>query len=132
MAAHRYRQRLARGEAPEDLAHEGRDQPFAIAASTFKLDNLVMLVDCNGIQADGLIFVNIEPVANKWRSFGWDTCEIDGNDMGALCNALIRARPKDGKPKAIIMRTVPGKGVLRVADNEWALLSAELDGGRHG
>jgi transketolase len=130
-------------EISDGELQEGSTWEAAIAATTFKLDNLVMLVDCNGIQADGLIFVNIEPVANKWRSFGWDTCEIDGNDMGALCNALIRARPKDGKPKAIIMRTVPGKGVptlenrerkhfLRVADNEWALLSAELDGGRHG
>ncbi len=130
-------------EISDGELQEGSIWEAAIAATTFKLDNLVLFVDCNGIQADGPVFVNIEPVANKWRSFGWDTCEIDGNDMSALCSAMIRARARDGKPKAIVMRTIPGKGVptlenrerkhfLRVADEEWDALSRELDGGRRG
>ena len=110
----------------------------SMSADTFRLDNLVACIDCNGIQADGEIVVSIEPVANKWRAFGWDTCEIDGNDMAALMAALARARGHDGRPKAIVLRTTPGKGIstlenrerkhfLRVNDNEWAALSAELD-----
>lgn len=47
------------------------------------------LIDCNGIQADGAIVLDMEPVADKWRAFGWQTQEIDGNDMEALVAALI-------------------------------------------
>ena len=124
---------LSDGELQEGSTWEG-----AFAAATFKLDNLVALIDCNGIQADGAIHVQIEPVAEKWRSFGWDTTEIDGNDMAALIAAFDGARAVDGKPKAIVLRTTPGKGVpgierrerahfVRIADNEWAALSKELE-----
>ena len=125
-------------ELSDGELQEGAVWEAAMSADTFRLDNLVACIDCNGIQADGEIVVNIEPVANKWRAFGWDTCEIDGNDMAALMAALARARGHDGRPKAIVLRTTPGKGIptlenrerkhfLRVNDNEWAALSAELD-----
>ena len=84
-----------------------------MAASHFGLDNLVALVDCNGIQADGPVVLDIEPVADKWRAFGWDATEIDGNDMAAIVGALMLARAANGKPKAIVLRTLPGKGVAR-------------------
>jgi hypothetical protein len=59
-----------------------------MSASSFGLGNLVALIDCNGIQADGAIVLDIEPVADKWRAFGWRTREIDGNDMAAITSAL--------------------------------------------
>jgi transketolase len=89
-----------------------------MAAGHFGLDGLVALVDCNGIQADGPVVINIEPVADKWRAFGWDTVEIDGNDMTAVVGALMLARNSNGKPKAIVLRTLPGKGVPRIENSE--------------
>lgn len=127
-------------EISDGELQEGAIWEAAFCASTYKLDNLVLFADCNGIQADGEVFANIEPVAAKWRAFGWDTVEVDGNDMDALTAALIRARTRDGKPKAIILRTTSGKGVrtletrerkhfLRVGEEEWEKLGAELDEG---
>jgi transketolase len=80
----------------------------------------------------------MEPVADKWRAFGWATAEIDGNDLGAIVGALRDARAVDGKPKAIVLRTLPGRGVpslearekahfVRVDPDEWATLVAEFE-----
>ena len=83
-----------------------------MAGASFRLDNLVALIDCNGIQADGAVVLDMEPVAEKWRAFGWDTQEIDGNDIGAIVDALhAGARRRAAGPKAIVLRTLPGKGV---------------------
>ena len=81
-----------------------------MSASHFRLDGLVALVDCNGIQADGPVVLDMEPVADKWRAFGWDVTEIDGNDMNAIVGALMLARAENGKPKAIILRTLARQG----------------------
>ena len=89
-----------------------------MSASHFKLDGLVALIDCNGIQADGPVVLDMEPVADKWRAFGWGVSEVDGNDMEALVAALAWARARDGRPKAIILRTLPGKGVPRIEASE--------------
>ena len=89
-----------------------------MAASHFRLDSLVALIDCNGIQADGPVVLDMEPVADKWRSFGWETHEIDGNDMVAVTGALASARSANGRPKAIVLRTLPGKGVPRIETSE--------------
>ena len=90
-----------------------------MSASHFGLDGLVALIDCNGIQADGPVVLDMEPVADKWRAFGWETSEIDGNDMAAIVAALLLARaPRDGRPKAIVLRTLPGKGVPRIETSE--------------
>lgn len=121
---------------------EGSTWESAMGGATFRVDNLVALIDCNGIQADGPVMVAIEPVADKFRAFGWDTREIDGNDMAALVEALEASRAKDGRPKAIVLRTKPGFGVptllnrppshfLRVSDEDWADLMAELEA-HHG
>jgi transketolase len=125
-------------EISDGELQEGSTWEAAMSAKTFDLDNLVLFVDCNGVQADGPVKVAIEPVANKFRAFGWDTTEIDGNDMAAICAALVRARAADGQPKAIILRTIPGKGIpslevrerkhfMRVGKDEWARLSKELE-----
>ena len=89
-----------------------------MAGTHFGLDGLVALVDCNGIQADGAVVLDMEPIADKWRAFGWQTAEIDGNDMEAIVEALREARAASGRPKAIVLRTQPGKGVPRIETSE--------------
>lgn len=117
---------------------EGSTWEALMSGGSFGLDNLVALIDCNGIQADGKIVIDIEPVAEKCRAFGWDVQEIDGNSMDAIVAALRAARAKNGKPKAIVLRTLPGKGVptlekrekahfVRVEANEWDQFDRELE-----
>lgn len=107
-------------ELSDGEMQEGATWEAAMAASHFGLDGLVALVDCNGIQADGPMVLDMEPVADKWRAFGWHTQEIDGNDMAAIVAALAAARRRDGEPKAIVLRTLPGKGVPRIERSEKA------------
>jgi transketolase len=105
-------------ELSDGEMEEGSTWEAAMSAGHFGLDRLVALVDCNGIQADGPIVIDIEPVADKWRAFGWQTIEIDGNDMSAIVCALMLARNANGRPKAIVLRTLPGKGVPRIETSE--------------
>jgi transketolase len=105
-------------ELSDGEMEEGATWEAAMSAGHFGLDGLVALIDCNGIQADGPVVINIEPVADKWRAFGWDTVEIDGNDMNAIVGALMLARNANGRPKAIVLRTLPGKGVPRIETSE--------------
>jgi transketolase len=107
-------------ELSDGELQEGSTWEAAMAASHFHLDRLVAIVDCNGIQADGPIVLNIEPVAEKWRAFGWETAEIDGNNMRQIVDALEAARKPLNKPKAIIARTLPGKGVTSIENCEKA------------
>jgi len=105
-------------ELSDGEMQEGSTWEAAMSASHFGLDGLVALIDCNGIQADGPVVLDMEPVADKWRAFGWDVSEIDGNDMDAILGALRFARGGGGKPKAIVLRTLPGKGVSRIETSE--------------
>ena len=105
-------------ELSDGEMQEGSTWEAAMSASHFKLDGLVALIDCNGIQADGPVVLDMEPVAGKWRAFGWETSEIDGNDMAAVVGALAGARERNGRPKAIVLRTLPGKGVPRIETSE--------------
>jgi transketolase len=105
-------------ELSDGEMQEGSTWEAAMSASHFQLDGLVALVDCNGIQADGPVVLDMEPVADKWRSFGWETFEIDGNDMHAVVATLASARQRNRKPKAIVLRTLPGKGVRRIEQSE--------------
>ncbi len=105
-------------ELSDGEMQEGSTWEAAMSASHFRLDGLVALVDCNGIQADGPVVLDMEPVAAKWSGFGWETFEIDGNDMVAVVKALSDARVRNGKPKAIVLRTLPGKGVRRIETSE--------------
>jgi transketolase len=127
-------------ELSDGEMQEGSTWEAAMAGGHFRLDNLVALIDCNGIQADGAVVLNMEPVADKWRAFGWDTVEIDGNDMAQVVNALHYARNRNSRSKAIVLRTTPGKGVstlehrerahfVRVDANEWDALAKELEHG---
>jgi transketolase len=125
-------------ELSDGEMQEGATWEAAMSASHFNLHNLVALVDCNGIQADGAIVLAIEPVAQKWTAFGWQTQEIDGNDMTAVVAALAAAREGCDKPHAIVLRTRPGYGIptlmarekahfIRVEAGEWDGLMAELE-----
>jgi transketolase len=105
-------------ELSDGEMQEGSTWEAAMSASHFGLDGLVALIDCNGIQADGPMVLDMEPVGAKWRSFGWDVTEVDGNDMVAVVAALMLARKRNGKPKAIVLRTRPGKGVPRIENSE--------------
>lgn len=105
-------------ELSDGEMQEGATWEAAMAAGHFGLDGLVALIDCNGIQADGPVVLDMEPVAKKWEAFGWDAAEIDGNDMVAVAAALADARLKNGRPKAIVLRTLPGKGVPRIETSE--------------
>jgi transketolase len=125
-------------ETSDGELQEGSTWEAATAAAAFKCDNLVAFLDCNGIQADGMLVVPIEPVADKWRAFGWDVFEIDGNSLEQLVGAMQWARATRGKPKMVVMRTKPGKGIarleareqahfIRVDADEWDLISRELE-----
>jgi transketolase len=105
-------------ELSDGEMQEGSTWEAAMSAGHFGLDGLVALVDCNGIQADGPVVLDMEPVADKWRAFGWVVIEIDGNDMNAVIGALMLARTANGRPKAIVLRTLPGKGVSRIESSE--------------
>lgn len=129
-------------ELSDGELQEGSTWEAAMAAAHFKLDHLVAIIDCNGIQADGPMVLNMEPVAEKWKAFGWQTTEIDGNDMAQIVRALHDARRATGQPKAIVARTVPGKGVpciehcekahfLNLAHIDWNVAIRELEA-QHG
>ena len=95
--------------------NEGQIWEAAMAAAQYKLDNLVAITDYNKVQAKGFVhdLMGIEPVADKWRAFGWEVEEVDGHDVKELLEALHRARHIHvrGKPSMIIAHTVKGKGV---------------------
>ena len=92
---------------------EGSIWEAAMAAPKWKLDNLTAVVDRNNLQNDYEVdrVMPIEPLADKWRAFGWEVLEIDGHDMASVVEALESARALKGKPAVVIARTVKGKGV---------------------
>ena len=91
---------------------EGSIWEAAMAASHSRLDNLTAIVDRNRLQISGDTeqVMTLEPLAERWRAFGWRVDEIDGHDMAALVRTLGDS-PNDGKPHLCIARTVKGKGV---------------------
>jgi transketolase len=98
--------------------NEGTNWEAIMAAAQFKLGNLVLIVDKNGLQMTGKTteIMNIDPLDEKLEAFGWDVIKIeDGNDMEQVCQAFEKLPPVDitgkSKPTAIIANTVKGKGV---------------------
>jgi transketolase len=101
---------------------EGQVWEAIMFAGNRKLDNLTVIVDRNNIQIDGPTHevMSLEPFADKYRAFGWNTLEIDGHDPSEIKKALARAVKTLGKPTVIIARTTPGKGVAEFENNyEW-------------
>jgi len=97
---------------------EGQVWEAAMSAAHYKLDNICALVDNNGLQIDGRVadIMSIEPLASKWRAFGWEVQEIDGHDFSHIICALDKADQVKGKPSLIIAHTVKGKGVSFMED----------------
>jgi transketolase len=92
---------------------EGSVWEAAMAAAHFKFNNLCAIVDNNGLQIDGATkdVMNVEPLASKYRSFGWNVIEIDGHNLQEIDKAYIWFKAEKEKPTAIIAKTVKGKGV---------------------
>lgn len=85
----------------------------AMAAAHFRADNLIAILDYNKFQETGPISreMALEPLADKWRSFGWRVLEADGHDFDSLLGRLGEAQRADGRPTILIAHTVKGKGV---------------------
>jgi transketolase len=85
----------------------------AMLGAHFELDNVTAFVDRNMLQIDGPTekIMSIEPLADKWKAFGWNVIEIDGHDMRQILDACDRAKDTRSKPTMIIAHTVKGKGV---------------------
>ncbi|MFA5095645.1 MAG: transketolase [Candidatus Paceibacterota bacterium] len=83
----------------------------ALIAAQHKLDNLFVIVDANELQAMGRVrdILNIEPLEDKWKAFGWEVLKIDGHNFEEIEKALESS--SQGKPVVIIAKTVKGKGV---------------------
>jgi transketolase len=92
---------------------EGAVWEAAMAGAKWKLDNLTVILDNNGIQNDTFTpdVMPVEPLVDKWRAFNWNVIEIDGHDMVAIVEALEEALTIKGKPTIVIAETVKGKGV---------------------
>ena len=92
---------------------EGQIWEAAMTAAHYKLDNLTAIIDYNRLQIDGPVdkVKSLEPLADKWKAFGWEVIEIDGHDMVQIIEALEKAEKIKGKPTVIIAHTVKGKGV---------------------
>ncbi len=92
---------------------EGNVWEAAMTAATRKLDNLVAIVDRNKIQLDDFTdrMVELDPLEEKWRGFGWRVISINGHDVTQIIRALDEAKKTKGRPTVIIAHTVKGKGV---------------------
>ena len=98
---------LGDGEIQEGIVWEA-----AMSAAHYRLDNLIAIVDYNGLQVDGWTkeVMDIHPVVEKWEAFGWNTIEIDGHNMIEILDAFQKAHKIKG-PVVIVAHTVKGKGV---------------------
>ncbi|MCX6005838.1 MAG: transketolase [Chloroflexi bacterium] len=98
---------------------EGQIWEAAMFAPNYKLDNLTVIVDFNGLQLDGFTknIMNLEPFVDKWRAFNWEVIEINGHDMAQVVDTLNKAGAAHGKPIAIIAHTIKGKGVSFMENN---------------
>lgn len=99
---------LGDGEVAEGLIWEA-----AMAAAHYQLDNLVAILDFNGLQIDGSNeeVMSSAPLPDKWRAFGWNVLEIDGHNVEELLHSFEQAKNLKGKPTILIAKTVKGKGV---------------------
>jgi transketolase len=95
-------------------SQEGSIWEAAMFAPHFKLSNLTVFVDFNRMQIDGTVaeIMGMEPVVDKWTSFGWHVQRIDGHDVGAIDAAIEAAKLVTDKPSVIILNTVKGKGAF--------------------
>ncbi len=97
---------------------EGSNWEAAMSAAHFQLDNLVVIVDRNRLQQGDSTerTMRLDPLADKWRAFGWSVQEIDGHDYTQLLDVFARAPFEPGKPTCIIANTHKGRGVSFMED----------------
>ncbi|HEY3323895.1 MAG TPA: transketolase [Planctomycetota bacterium] len=105
------------GDGEQD---EGSVWEAALCAAHYKLDNICAMIDQNGLQIDGKTadVMNVESLADKYRAFNWNVLEIDGHDMQSCVNALDTAEMVRGKPTMVVAKTVMGKGVKFMENDE--------------
>lgn len=98
---------------------EGQIWEAAMFASHNHLDNVIAIVDRNGLQIDGRTedVMALEPLGDKWKAFGWNVLFMDGNDMWQVLETLDEARRHRGGPTVIMAKTVKGKGVSFMENN---------------
>ena len=119
---------------------EGSNWEAAMAAAHMSLSNLAAVVDYNKVQQSGHVRdrMALEPLADKWRAFGWAVREIDGHDVGEIVDALDALPLEEGKPSFVVAHTVKGKGASfaedtylwhnnAVTDETYARALAELE-----
>jgi len=101
--------------------NEGSVWEAALSCTKHRLSNLVVMIDYNKVQSAGATaeILNLEPLAPKWRSFGFATTEVDGHDVAALRQVLHHVPLEDERPTAVICHTVKGKGIA-FAENDAA------------
>jgi len=101
---------------------EGQVWEAAMAAVKFKVDNVIAILDNNGVQLDGTVdeIMPLGDISGKFKAFGWNVLEVDGHDIKALDEAIDKAKATKGVPTIIIAKTVKGKGVsFMEGKNEW-------------
>ena len=100
---------------------EGSNWEAAMSAAHHKLDNLIAIVDRNKYQTGATEeMMALEPLTDKWRSFGWSVRSLDGHDMEAIVDALEDIPFEKGRPSAIIADTIKGKGVSFIMNHHMA------------
>jgi transketolase len=98
---------------------EGQIWEAAMFGAFNKVDNVCAIVDYNKIQLDGFTkdILDLEPLADKWRAFGWHVINVDGHDIAALQKAFAEAAATKGTPSVLLANTVKGKGVSFMENN---------------
>jgi len=111
-----YRTYVLTGDGELD---EGQIWEAAMFCAHKKIDNLVAIVDSNKQQLDGWVkdIMSLEPLADKWKAFGWEVIEIDGHNLEEILMAFDKAKTIKGKPTVIIANTIKGKGVSFMENN---------------
>jgi len=102
--------------------NEGQIWEAAMTAAHYKLDNICTFIDYNKYQIDGSVcsVMNIEPVRDKWKSFGWNVEDVDGHNIKALADVLDKVETVKKRPSVIIAHTIKGKGVSFIErSNRW-------------
>lgn len=101
---------------------EGAIWEAAMAGSKFKTDNVIAILDNNGVQLDGTLeeIMPMGDIAAKWTAFGWNVIPRDGHDVASFAEAVEKAKNSKGKPNIIIAKTVKGKGIdFMEGKNTW-------------
>ena len=113
---------LGDGEIQEGQVWESAMSAPKLGAPDHHLDNLCAILDYNGIQLDDFVkkILDLEPVLEKWKAFGWSVLDVNGHDIAQIDKALDQALAVKGKPTLIVAHTVKGKGVSFMEnDPEW-------------